>query len=634
MRFRVLAAAIAVAAVIGAAGPATAATTTGPGTGTGTAATGVTVSGAHLLEDGTPWTPRGVQIVGLVAPDDLLWGKYVAAHAAFGAGELSQARADGADLIRFQVSQFALDPLGSYYSAAYLQEVIDAVRMARSLGLAVIVSMQAELPTGLTFRCPLPDGQTERAWAGLAPIFAGDPGVMFELYNEPGLSQSAANWQTWLTGGPVIDPSGVGCSAVGMQQLIDAIRAEHADNVLIVPGLNYETTLAGMPALTDPASPSDPQLAYGVHYPLPWGGIPVWKAAFGRRSGQVPVIVTEWDENSTTSCYPNSPAQSALLLDYLAVKQIGVVGFAFDLPGTIVSDYATYAPTSYAGFACGVPGGGPGQLLFSEYAAMAAAAPDGEGSAVPAWVISGGALAQLVASDPATTSHFFNTPRTFVTGATATSLASVPAAIRAASFKSETALASAVLSGSLAPSARAVVLDLEHSARTPVAEQRRPGAYFHLAAQVAHQHGLLLVADPATSIVPARSPATAPSDQYARFERMRIAAKAARYADVYEIDARGSDTSGPAYAGFVRTASAQATAAAPDVTLIATLSSGPHHPALRSPANILRAALATRTVVSGYQLNDLRPGGGCRSCALSPVEMADAFLRDYEDAGG
>jgi hypothetical protein len=271
---------------------------------------------------------------------------------------------------------------------------------------------------------------------------------------------------------------------------------------------------------------------------------------------------------------------------------------------------------------------------------MAQASSPARTSVMPAWVISAGALTALEASDSATAAHFFDTPRTFVTGASASSLAalSVPAAIPTSSFTSEEALAAAVSGGALPPGTRAVVLDLEHWQRTPIAEQRHPGQYVKLAAQIAHQAGLLLVADPATNLVLARAPNTRLGEQYAKFISLRIAASAARYADVYEIDARGSATSGPLYASFVQAASAQALSTGPDVTLLASLSSGSGHGVLaqrrRSPAHLLNAALATRSLVSGYQFNDLRGGGRCAGCTMSPAAMAAAFLRSYSDAGG
>src|SRR5579875_445274 len=298
----------------------------------------VSVQGAHLLRDGAPWLPRGVQIVGLVAPDGALSGKYVAAHAHFGVHELQAAAADHADLVRCQVSQFGSDRDGPLYSPAYVQEVQSGVRAARALGLTAIVSLQAEPPAGEPSRCPLPDAGAERAWQQLAGMFGGDPGVMFELYNEPAIAASAADWALWANGGTVTYSGGT-CQAVGMQTLIDDIRAAAPDNVIVVPGLAGEQSLAGLTPLTDPADPADPQLVYGVHYPRLKGTLSGWDRAFGSASESVPVLVTEWDANSTTNCLTDAPAAAQLLLDYLASKQIGVVGFAFDLPGTIIADW-------------------------------------------------------------------------------------------------------------------------------------------------------------------------------------------------------------------------------------------------------------------------------------------------------
>ena len=188
---------------------------------------------------------------------------------------------------------------------------------------------------------------------------------MFELYNEPDVPPTAPGWALWKNGGPVNSPAG-SCVAVGMQQLIDAIRAHRARNVLIVPGADWQRTIAGMPALTDPLSRAAPQLAYGIHYPSLGGGRQAWQQSFGMASARVPVIVTEWNADSTTKCDPAAPGAAPVLLNYLASRKIGVVGFAFDWPGSIVRNWA-YVPTSYRQFQCGIPGGGPGQLLFSQF---------------------------------------------------------------------------------------------------------------------------------------------------------------------------------------------------------------------------------------------------------------------------
>src|SRR5207302_9621745 len=135
---------------------------------------------------------------------------------------------------------------------------------------------------------------------------------------------------------------------------VDDIRSDGAGNVIIVPGLAGEGTLAGMPAPSDPVSPSSLQLAYGVHYPSLSGGSTVWDQKFCNAGASVPVLVTEWYANSFHLCTRNEPQRAAWLLAYLASKQIGVVGYAFDVPGTIVSGWS-YAPTTYAHFACEPP---------------------------------------------------------------------------------------------------------------------------------------------------------------------------------------------------------------------------------------------------------------------------------------
>lgn len=593
---------------------------------------GVSVLGSQLVKDGVPWLPRGVQIVGLVAPDGALSGKYVDAHAHFGIGELRQAVADGADLVRFQVSQFGLDPDNRLYSPAYVSEIQSAVAMARSLGLAVIVSVQAEPPAGENTRCPLPDDGTARVWAELAQMFATDPYVMFELYNEPALGANAGNWLLWLDGGELTEGNGETCQAVGVQSLIDEIRAEQAPNVIIVPGLHSEQTLSGMPIPTDPANPFNPQLAYGIHYPSLNGGINQWNKEFGRLSVRVPVIITEWDQNSLRGCSANTPAGSTLLLDYLISKKIGIVGFAFDLPGTIIADWS-YAPTTFTSFACGVPGGGPGQLLFNEFTGLAQADGPKEVIDAPAWIVSASALATLEQLAPAAASHFFDTPRTFVTGAVASTVQAAPAALPTVKFTSETALAAAIDDDLLPAGTRAVMFEDEHSKLTPRVEQLHPGTYYRRAAQIAHHAGLLLIAAPDASLVYAHAPHLKASQQDAKFLKLRIARSVAPYADVYDIDAQSTETHPLAYRAFVQKVIAQATAGHPGIELVAGLTTNLQG-RKQASKTLLTAALATRTVLAGFNLNDpgstrIRPGRP----AWYPSAAA-AFLRGLRNQGG
>jgi cellulase (glycosyl hydrolase family 5) len=596
---------------------------------------GISVLGSQLLKNGVPWIPRGVQIVGLVAPNDALGGKYIAAHQNFSAHELSQAAADGADTVRFQVSNFGLDPNSTIYSPAYVREVQNGVELARSLGLSVIVSVQAEGPAGLNSRCPLPDTGTERVWTELALMFRADPGVMFELYNEPGLNATARNWQIWLNGGTLTQNNGQPCQAVGAQSLVDVIRSEGADNVVILPGLSGELTLSGMPTVVDPSNPANPQLAYGIHYPTLTGGISRWNRAFGTLAAVHPVIITEWDQNSTHDCIANAPTASTLLLGYLMSKQIGLVGFAFDLPGTIISDYMSYQPTTFDSFACGVPNGGPGALLFGEYAGLAQAIGPTQVIGSPAWAVTNTALKALERLDPPQAVHLFDSPRTYVVGGNAKTLTnlSTPAALATAKFTSETALAAAVTSRTLPLGTRAVMFDDEFGLQTPRVEQAHPGTYFTRAANVAHRAGLLLVAAPSASLVYARAPTTRPSQLYSQFLKMNIAATVAKTADVLQIDAQGNEGHPSRYASFVQAASLQAIAAHPGIELLAGISTNPNGRE-QTEQKLLNSALKTRVMVAGFGLNDPGSSKLCKGCGRWYAAVANSFLTELSIRGG
>ena len=583
---------------------------------------GIRVQGASLLDNGVPWVPRGVQIVGLVAPPSALAGKYVAAGQHFGPAELQAAVANHADTIRFQVSEFGIDPQGPLYSPAYVRSVQSAVEEARGLGLNVIISLQAESPAGEPTRCPLPDAGAARAWQVLAPMFASDNGVMFELYNEPGLFNTRLNWQAWLKGGQVVAGS-VTCQAVGVQTLINNIRADGADNVIVLPGLNTGTTLAGVPKVTDPASPTSPQLAYSVHYPLLTAAPTTWDGAFGRFSAKHPVILTEWNANSTTNCLPQSPQRAPLLLTYLAGKQIGVVGFAMDLPDTLIANYS-YAPTTYSPFTCGVSGGGPGQLLFSEFAAQALTA-----AAAPSWLVGAPTLSALNALAPLPTQQAFNTPRTFVTGADSSLLGglSMPTAVPTQRYTNEARLAAAVQAG-LPLGTQAVAYAPQHSGATPLSQQRNPGLWFQRAASIVHRAGLLFVAAPATNLVQAREPRALPTVQATQFVGLRIPAAAARYADAYTISPPNHRLSQVHYSAYVYSVAAQASKAHPGVQLLAGLNTGAGSTA---STNVLLNAVLNTTGAAGGQSPNVGTLSSCPNCD-PPAAVAIALLGTLDGA--
>lgn len=322
---------------------------------------GIHAKGAHLVSNDSTFVVKGVQIVGFVAPSRLLSGQYAAARAHFGPTELAAAKSFGANLLRFQVSQVGLDPKSTQYSAAYVRELHQAVDTALSWGFRIIISLQHQGPSGSREVQPLPSENTLRAWRTIAPLWASDARVMYELYNEPGLPARGPDWRLWLDGGRLTEnPGGV---VVGMQRLINEIRSLGAKNVIIVPGLATEHTLQDVPLPHDPIQ----NLAFGIHSP-PWNGGPAgWMHNFGYLAKTKPVIVTEWAASGRNrGCTPDLPAQAIAFVQFLKRRDIGVVGFSFDIPGTIVRDW-DYQPTTFRNFQCARKGrravGGQGELL-------------------------------------------------------------------------------------------------------------------------------------------------------------------------------------------------------------------------------------------------------------------------------
>ncbi len=339
---------------------------------------GLRVVGNQLTRDGQPFLVRGFNLVGAMAGADCTQTDIVKAAAQLGQPEMAAlAGAWHANTVRLQVLQTALtDPVPANVTA-YLTALSGTVTQAHDAGLAVILSMQDQYQAGCGAQHPMPSQATVAAWTVLAPMFAADPDVAFELYNEP-IDGSAApllmppgpgQWDEWLNGGSSPEPN-LGDPAVGHQQLVDAIRALGARNVLVADGLNKGGELQGVPLLQDTLTP--PDIAYAVHpyfYTSPKGYLD-WDYRFGDAAMQVPVLATEWNYG-TAKCGTSSQNLAPAFLSYLATRGIGVLGQSADIGiGTLLMADRTWAPTD-----CGTPSSGPGVDFAAAMAAAQAPRP-------------------------------------------------------------------------------------------------------------------------------------------------------------------------------------------------------------------------------------------------------------------
>src|SRR5579859_3361821 len=158
---------------------------------------------------------------------------------------------------------------GKVYQAA----IVDYVQRIRSGGLYVILDLHmnsAEDTTADGHNVSDQQAMADHAhspdfWRGIANAFAGDLGVLFDLYNEPAINDGnrtstacdgEACWQCWRDGcslkTDVEDPRtehrgrkirSVTWQTAGMQELVDAVRGTGAKNVVLAGGLNYASQL-------------------------------------------------------------------------------------------------------------------------------------------------------------------------------------------------------------------------------------------------------------------------------------------------------------------------------------------------------------------------------------------------------
>jgi hypothetical protein len=216
----------------------------------------------------------------------------------------------------------------------------------------------------------------------------------------------------------------------------------------------------------------------------------------------------------------------------------------------------------------------------------------------------------------------FGNDRTYLTG---TSTAPpVSGALRTVTFASYQTMEKQLAGPGLPAGTAAVLYDNEHWSATPAAEQRDPAKYEELAANLAHAHHLLLISTPATDLTDVLAPAQ--SNHYAAYLRLGLAAGAARYADVIDIQAQGSETSLSTFTSFVKKAAAQARAANPHVIVLAGISTNPSGQHVSS-AQFTSVYNAVRAYVNGYWLNIPAQGTACPKCGVPQPQVALLLLQ-------
>jgi endoglucanase len=200
----------------------------------------------------------------------------------------------------------------------------------------------------------MPDMYSIEFWKSCAHDYKNKPGVLFDLYNET----HDITWELWKNGGEVEERRRVGAGqgtftpvkyqAPGMQTMLDTIRAQGANNVVVVGGLDWAYDLSGFLkgfALTD--SKKGRGLIYACHaYNNKGDSVPTFLRKLDAALPTLPVIVSEFGDQARGAARNEPTFWLTVVLTALEERRCNWI--AWDLhPAagpTLISDW-NYTPT-------------------------------------------------------------------------------------------------------------------------------------------------------------------------------------------------------------------------------------------------------------------------------------------------
>jgi hypothetical protein len=251
-----------------------------------------------------------------------------------------------------------------YGGTAYQSAIESYVGMIRSNGLYVVVDLHLNSPGTALAKTQQPMADADHSvafWTAVAQAFGSDSGVVFDLYNEPNIdggSVTTASWDCWLNGCSISNWTGFSGAAqsAGMQQMLDAVRAAGAKNVVLANGLGSGEFL-GMPWLSH--KPNDPMgnVVAGHHnygFNAGCNTMSCWQSTVAPVAAQVPVLVGELGENDCAHGYVDGFFAWA---DPLGISYLGWTWNPWDCGSgpALVTDYTGTATGFGQGFKTHLP---------------------------------------------------------------------------------------------------------------------------------------------------------------------------------------------------------------------------------------------------------------------------------------
>jgi endoglucanase len=185
-----------------------------------------------------------------------------------------------------------VDP--AYSGPKYRNAIVKYVGRLNDAGLIAILDLHWNAPGGLLSLQQQVMADADHApafWSSVASAFSDNPGVMFDLFNEP----TEISWTCWQFGCVTRE----GWRTAGMQSLIDAVRGTGASQPIIASGLGHGNDLSGW--LSHPLRDPRDQLVAGVHAynegpPGYCNTTACWDRTFAPVAEKVPIVTGELGE--------------------------------------------------------------------------------------------------------------------------------------------------------------------------------------------------------------------------------------------------------------------------------------------------------------------------------------------------
>ena len=137
-----------------------------------------------------------------------------------------------------------INGVASAYGGTNYQTAISGwVNLLTQNGMVVILDLHWTAPgtTQSTGQEPMADSDhAPTFWSQVATMFKGNGTVIFDLFNEPFIT----DWGCWVSGGMCAQLNGTNYGVAGMAALLQAVRNAGAKNVVILGGLSYSSDMS------------------------------------------------------------------------------------------------------------------------------------------------------------------------------------------------------------------------------------------------------------------------------------------------------------------------------------------------------------------------------------------------------